>query len=242
VNAAFLLVTTAWLAGADAGDKPEQLKNPPKTQPGAGTPTAPLIGGGYAGGGYAGGSGGCGCTSGDCGSCCDGGDMCGCESGGHRLLGKLRGMFRRSSCGCESTCDTCPSTCAPSAPVSCGCASYDCGCGCESGGHRLFGKLRGLFRRGGSCGCETDCCDTGGSCGCVGGGGYSGGGYGGYGGYGAPVITAPITNGKPADQMPKGGGDKNGGKGGGDQTSNLKPITAPSGVPSVTVETEKNPF
>jgi hypothetical protein len=45
----------------------------------------------------------CGCDS--CGDTC-----CG-ESTGHRFFNRLKGMFRRNSCGCD-TCDTCGDTCA----------------------------------------------------------------------------------------------------------------------------------
>ena len=118
MNTAFVLVTTAWLAGADA-QTPEAKPAPPP-------PPAPVAASG----------------------CCDSG----CDScGGHRLFGKLRGMFRRNDC-----CDSCDSGGHGHrwAQRDC-CDSCDDGCGfCD----RLKARLRGLFHR--DC-CETSCCDGG---------------------------------------------------------------------------------
>jgi hypothetical protein len=131
VNAAFLLVTTAWFAGADANPTkpPEKIKNPPVTN------TAPLATGGSCGGGDCGGD--CGCDA--------------CDECGHGLRHKLRGLFRRHNdcdCGCETSC------CAPAPAPSCGCDTCDTGCG----RHSLLSKLRGRFHRHGDC-CDTCGCD-----------------------------------------------------------------------------------
>jgi hypothetical protein len=126
VNAAFLLVTTAWFAGADAAQtKPAEKPAPPvATSPAVATSCGTDCGGD------------CGCESGfqgflsrlrahfhrndccdscgaapackpapasACGSCDTGG--C-CESFGHRLREKLHGLFHRDSC---DTCDSCGS-------------------------------------------------------------------------------------------------------------------------------------
>jgi hypothetical protein len=82
VNAAFLLVTTAWLAGADQA--------PPKPAP-APAPAPAVVGapGSY---GYADG-----CNSGcnnDCGGC------------GHSCFGKLKGLFHRGG-DCCNDCNGC---------------------------------------------------------------------------------------------------------------------------------------
>ncbi len=162
MNAAFLLVTTAWIAGADAP--------PPAAPPPAAAPVYSVGHGGCAGGGC-----------GTCGGCttCGGCDSC-CESEG--LLSKLKGLFHRNDCGCgcDSGCgcesegllsrfkhrsDCCCST-------GCGCTTgcgYTTGCGCGNscdtcgsfGGGRLRDKLRGLFNHG-DCGCDT--CGTCGGC------------------------------------------------------------------------------
>jgi hypothetical protein len=87
VNAAYLVLTTAWLAG----DAPAA----PVAPPAAPVVSAP-IGGGCGGG--------CGAATD---ACCDSG--CGKQS----LFGKLKGKFKkRGDCGCEAA----PTCCAP-APV-----------------------------------------------------------------------------------------------------------------------------
>ncbi len=152
MNAAFLLVTTAWIAGADAAAPPAK----PTPQP-----AAPV---------YSVGTGGC--TGGGCGGCDSCGD-CGCDSGhGGGLFSKLKARLHRSDdCGCDSGCgghgggllsrfkgfghkNDCD--------TGCGCGS-SCD-SCDSGhGGGLRGKLRGLFHRSKDCGCDTGCggCDTG---------------------------------------------------------------------------------
>ena len=147
MNAAFLLVTTAWFAGDTAGHAPAPAANA--------------------------------CCATTCSSDC-------CDSGGRKLLGKLRGMFKRDRCdscapqcetscqSCESrklfhfhrtkSCDSCAPSCAPTcAPAPCAptcCDPCDSGCG----GHKLLGKMRGMFKR--DRGCCDNACDNcaGGAC------------------------------------------------------------------------------
>lgn len=107
MNAAFLLVTTAWLAGADPA-QPAPQAAPAATPAPVGAYAAP---GAYAHGAYGGGYGGCGAgCSGGCDTCCD---SCCDECGKGGLFGKLKGMFSRKSCcdTCESCCDSCGSGC-----------------------------------------------------------------------------------------------------------------------------------
>jgi hypothetical protein len=173
VNAAYLMLTTAWLAGQTpappAAAPPEGAKPVPVAPAPAAAPVVSTSLGGCNGGGC-GGYGGC---ATDC-----------CDSGGKRgLLSRLFNKHR-NDCGCEAA----PTCCAP-APVSCG----DC---CE--GHRpsLCGKLKGLFHknRGGDCGCESSCgCgSTVGGC-CNGGGAIIGG---------APIGTGAPAEAIPAQPKP----------------------------------------
>ncbi len=156
MNAAFLLVTTAWLAGAD----PALAAAPAKPAPVPVAAPAPLMPAPIA---APAGDDGCGCDS-----CCE-------ECGGHKLFGKLKGMFHRGhgceeSCGCD-TCNTCETGHGHKLwghKSECGCegscgATTSCGCGdeCGCGGHKLSGKLRGLFHHKSDCDCG---CDSG--CGC----------------------------------------------------------------------------
>jgi hypothetical protein len=187
VNAAFLLVTTAWMAGADAPPPPtaEPIKPPAGvTTPAPGTP-APVVSTPVGGG--------CGCSSAATG--------CGCEGGGHEgLFAKLKARFASGGCGCES------------APA-CGCESShesfftklkgkfahstsDCGCGCApapshvsascgcDSGPSFFEKLKAHFSHGSSCGCESAP-----SCGCC---GSSSAVPGTIYSPGAPVATPPV--------------------------------------------------
>src|SRR5437764_12840658 len=93
VNVAFLMLTSAALAGADP------VQPPPAA---AVAPAAPAIVAGV--GGCGGGCGGCGAAT----DCCE---------GHHRdLFGKLRGLFHKGGgCGCEAPCaPACaPAPCAP---------------------------------------------------------------------------------------------------------------------------------
>ena len=177
MNAAFLLMTTACLAGADAAAPAPAPANP--------APAAAPV--------YSVGTGGCGgggCSS--CGTCGGGCDTCGGESEG--FLSKLKARFHRASssdcgCGCETESHFSKFT-AHGHTSSCGCDSGCGGCGssCDTcGGHSGGGlreKLHGLFNRGhDSCGCESSCS----SC-----GGCAGGGCG-------TVVTSPL----PGGTMPK---------------------------------------
>lgn len=145
MNAAFLLVTTAWLAGAEPAVQPA---------PAPVAASAPV---------YGSASGGCGCgscTSG-CGSC----DTC-CDSCGHHGGGLFSRWHRRGhGCGdcCASSCDTCSSCTTVVAQPSCGCKESCCGSG--HGARRW-----GWHRPHEECGCESSCgsCGTSwGSCGCA---------------------------------------------------------------------------
>jgi hypothetical protein len=179
VNAAFLLVTSAWFTC-------QTPTTPPATAP-AGAP-APVIGTGPAIT-----SSSLGCGGGGCGA--TGYDGCGCDSGcGSSWGGKLRGLFHRNSCNTCDTCNTCNTGCFGGGG-GCGlfsrfggghnscntCNTCDTGCGSSWGG-----RLKGLFHR-------NSCCDTG--CGCDGcGSGYGGFGGGVYGGSAAGMPTpAPGT-------------------------------------------------
>lgn len=196
MNAAFVFVTSAWLAGQAAAPPPAAPKAPP---PPPAVATAPAACGASCGG--------------DCNACCDScGD--GCGKGG--LFGRFRGLFNKgggcdSGCGCDDGCgkghmggrlrglfhkggDCCEAGCGTTCA-----ASSCCDSGCDSCGKQgLFGRLRGLFRKGGDC-CDS-CCDSGcGAGGC------------GAGGYGAPAPgmapagprPEPIQAPKDAKPMPK---------------------------------------
>jgi len=151
VNAAYLLLTSAWLAGADAA--------PAAPAPVA---SAPVVA-----------SGSCCGTAGGCSSCAD---TCGCER--TKFWDKCKAKFHKKDCGCESSCGcaapapTCgcekahhvhaaPSCgCAAPAP-SCGCAHAAPTCGCED--HckpKLWDRMKAKFHK--DCGCETSCggCST----------------------------------------------------------------------------------
>jgi hypothetical protein len=184
VNAAFLLVTSAWLAGGDAA-----AAAPAAT-------AAPIVS--SASCSSCGGSSNCGCNS------CDSG--CGCEKEG--FFARLRAKFSRggecgceqaSSCGCAAAAPSCGCEkegffsrlkgrfhresecgCGCAAPVqsSCGCASTSA-CGCESG-PSLWERLKGRFHRS-ECGCESGCNSGCSSCG------------GAAGAYSAPVNAGPST-------------------------------------------------
>ena len=164
MNAAFLLVTTAWIAGADtAPANPPPARVVPAPVYSVGTPgTAGCCGGASTGCGGCDSCGcekegffsrlkgrfhrhndcDCGCTSSSssCGSC----GSCGCESGG--FFSHLKGHTHHNECGCDSGCGGCGSSCDS--------------CGGHGGG--LGGRLRGLFHRhGDECGCG-DCGGCGG--------------------------------------------------------------------------------
>jgi hypothetical protein len=194
VNAAYLMLTTAWLAGQDPA--------PPAAAPAAPAPApapaqihsapvvsgAPLVSGGpvvsHATGscnGCGGGAAWGGSTWGGYGGC--GADAC-CDTGKKKLFG---GLFKKKGGDC---CEAAPVT--------------DC---CESRG--LFSKMKAKFKKGGACcdaGCDSGC---GSSWGGSNGGGCCGNGHGavigGHGGViGAPgtIITTPLGTGAPAEAIP----------------------------------------
>ncbi len=138
---ALLLVTSAWLAGADP--------TPPPAKPAPAPAAAP-----------ANFSGSCGCST-DCG--------CGCEEEG--FWARLRGRFHRhhceESCSPCSTCNTCNTYKPCSTCNSCSTWAVHNACECDSCGSSFGGRLRGLFsRHHNECGCDTGC----NSCGCGSGG------------------------------------------------------------------------
>ncbi len=150
MNAAFLLMTSAMLVG-QAGEK---VPVPAKVAPAP----APIV------------------ASSACGSNCGNSDPCGCEGFGHRLRGRLRGLFNRD------TCDTCqPATCQTSHSHfslfrrsgcdDCGPARVwnwqpkhthhqtcapTCNDPCANNGLNILGRLRGIFHRR-----DTGCCEGG---------------------------------------------------------------------------------
>jgi hypothetical protein len=180
VNAAFIMLTSAWLAGADPA---------PPVAPPAAAPAAPAVvsTGSACGGGNCGGCGGCsGC-----------GDACGdsCEHGRKHLLagicGKFKGRSHHDCCdtGCAAPCAAPAPCCAPKpvccapAPTCCApkpvcCAPAPCaapcgGCGneCCEEHHRkkLFAglcKMKGKRHHDECCGgCDTGCGGCGSCCG-----------------------------------------------------------------------------
>ena len=175
MNAAYLVLTTAWLAG-DAPAAP------------APAPAAPVVsaptGGGCGGG--------CGSATD---SCCD----TGCGKQG--LFSKLKAKFHKNECGCEAA----PTCCAPapvkqhchSAPAPTCCAPVQhqacdtCNEGC--GKQKLCDRIKAKFRKHDSCGCESSC-GGGSSCGC--------GGSGVVGGYNAAPAVAPNAEGIPTPPNP----------------------------------------
>lgn len=159
MNAAFLLVTSAWLAGGQAPTTPA-TPMPTGAPPAAQVAPAPAYGGGCSSCGSS--YGGCGCSSG----CND------CEKPG--LLDRLRARFAKNECGCGCA-PTC-SSCAP-APVyhatptfhgsSCGSCCSSCS-SCDSCDRpSFFERLRARFHRDSDCGCSCDSgCATGGCSSC----------------------------------------------------------------------------
>jgi hypothetical protein len=220
VNAAFLLVTSAWLAGGDAA----------AAAPVAAT-AAPIVssapcsscGGSSSYGGCNSCDSGCGCEKegffarlrakfargGECGCGCESASSCGCAAAAptcgcekEGFFSRLKGRFHRESeCGCAS------------APVqtSCGCASTSA-CGCESG-PSLWERLKGRFHHS-ECGCESGC-----NSGCNSGCSSCGGATGAVGAYGAPVNVSPAAPAAgehvkppkdldPGKKLPEGGKEK----------------------------------
>ena len=143
MNAAFLLVTSAWLAGADPAPPAKPIPAP-VASPAPALAPAPA---------YASGS----CSSGGCDTC---GDACSSGCGKHSFFSRLKGHGHKKGCGCEevSSCSTCAAP-APVATTSC-CSSCDtCGDPCA---RKHGGFLKGLFAKHGhkGCGCETAACDS----------------------------------------------------------------------------------
>jgi hypothetical protein len=147
VNAAYLMLTTAWLAGADPV--------PVTPAPAAPVVAAP-IGGGCGGG--------CGCAT----------DAC-CEKEG--LFARLKAKFHKNECcePAPTCCAPKPVCCAPKpvccpapkpvccapAPTCCH-AAPTCGCGCEEPRVKLWDKIKAKFHK-------NDCCESScSSCGCGG--------------------------------------------------------------------------
>jgi hypothetical protein len=140
VNAAFLLVTTAWLTGADpvpVQAAPAMKPAPAAAAPGAmAAPAAPMVAGP------------------GCGDCGSGASEC-CESAGHRFRERFKGLFAcHKSCGSCETCAPAPKPCCAPAPAPkpcCEAPAPTCHEGCGQ-------RLRGLFHR-------KSCCETVATCG-----------------------------------------------------------------------------
>jgi hypothetical protein len=163
VNAAFLLVATAWATGADAP--------PPAAAQAPAAPVAAVPNGSCCGGGC---GGGCGCDSccNDCcckpslcerikahfhkSCCCDCCDTCGgcggcntCNTGCNNCSsGCCGGGHHGHGGGCCNTCNTCATSC-------------DCGCNECCCKPSLLERLKACFHKSSCC----DCCDTCGGCG-----------------------------------------------------------------------------
>jgi len=148
VNAAFVMLTSAWLAGADPAP------------PAANAPAAPAAPAVVSSGN----------TCGGCGSTC--GDACAdpcCDSGRKKifagLVSRVKSKFHRHDC-CEEACAPAPCPCPPK-PVCCEPARPacdPCADACHDGGRKkllggLAGKLRSKFNR-------NDCCGSVDACGC----------------------------------------------------------------------------
>ena len=190
MNAAFMLVTTACLAGADSA---------PPAAPAAPAPAATSA-----------------CCGNACDSCCEEGCLkrllnrfrhssCGCDTCGGSQTTCAPAHQPACTTSCATSCDSCgehglrslfsrfhsssSDCCGASSSTTCGSGCGDCGC--EDG---LLKRLCNRFRHRG------DCCDTGSTCdGC-------GTGVAPAPGPKAETIPAPRT--KPADKMPEGKGGK----------------------------------
>lgn len=216
MNAAFLLVTTAWMTG-DVPAAGAKVAPAPAPGPHVAAPIA----------------------HGSCGGCCE--SSCCEESFGHKLRHRLHGLFNRGGHGCcEASCcqpaptccddgcghghrhrlfrghrhhrnDCCESSCQP-APTCC-----DNGCGHGHGNGGLFGRLFSRHHR-------SDCCESSCGNGCCGANGAIGGTI------GAPVqgtmprVGEPIQAPKKMPQSgPRTGGDA--------PAKEVRIITPPSGNP-----------
>jgi hypothetical protein len=228
VNAAILLVATAWAGGADPAPAAHPTPAPAHAPVYA---TAPVYGA-------------CnGCGHGHYGyfdgGCCE--DECDRPSFFERLCARFR--HRDDDC-CETTCDTC-NTCDTCDTCddhhghgglfsrfrhrgndccedTCGHGGWDCGCDTGCDGPSFLDRLRACFHRDRDC-CEdtcecapTPCCD--------------------HGFHGHDMIPAPK---KPAEKIPapKGvGGDKDKDKGGDKGKAGEKPVgKLPIGIPGANI-------
>jgi hypothetical protein len=174
VNAAYLMLTTAWLAGADPA-------------PVAPVPAAPVVAAPIGGG--------CG---GGCGGCAT--DAC-CEK--ESKFAKFKAKFHKhSDCGCEQSCAPAPTCCAPKPvccpapkPVCCPAPAPTCchaapvSCGCEEQRVKLWDKLKAKFHKHNDCGCESSCNSCGGAP---------------TGAPAEAIPTKPSTGGAPMPVAPKG--------------------------------------
>jgi hypothetical protein len=188
VNAALLLLGTAYAAGADVPPPPgaPPAQPPPAVAPAPGCCDGPSVG--AFGWGY-----GCGCD--DCG-------------GRATLHDRLRARFAgRRHHGGADCCDPCaaPAPVYAPAPVFHGSAVAACPDPCQDSKHGLFSRFRG--RLGGHRNKGGDCCDP-----CWGAGGFAGGPWVGYpGGCATPLPpgAAPVAPpppgaaGEPPKEMPK---------------------------------------
>jgi hypothetical protein len=134
VNAAFLLVATAWATGADAA--------PPAAAPTAAAPVAAAPIAAAPNGSCCGGGGGCGGGCG-CDSCCN---ECCCKPS---LCERIKAHFHK--CSCCDTCDTCGG---------CGGNAYGgcCGCGYGGGHHGGCGNTCNTCNTCDTCGGCNECC------------------------------------------------------------------------------------
>jgi hypothetical protein len=143
VNAAYLMLTTAWLAGADPAPAP--------AAPAAPVVSAP-IGGGCGGG--------CGCAT----------DAC-CEKEG--FFAKLKAKFHKNDCGCgceqaPTCCAPKPVCCPAPKPVCCPAPAPTCchaapvSCGCDECKPSLCERIKAKFKKSKDCGCDSGCggCST----------------------------------------------------------------------------------
>jgi hypothetical protein len=203
VKVAYLLVTTAWFAGADvvpvSQEKQAGPTGPPPVVSGGGGPV--VGGGGPVVSSNVGGS--CnGCGTG-CGTGCAQDACCGQQSWGHQFRERLHGLFQRHNNDCCNPCggavyqQATAGCCQPAVThghhgsVGSGCCQTqicDDGCGNQGFGHKLFGRFRGMF---GGHHNNNGCCDP-----------CASGGYGGTGVYGAPIQYGAPPIGKKAEPLP----------------------------------------
>jgi hypothetical protein len=141
VNAAFVMLTSAWLAGADPAP------------PAASAPAAPAAPAVVSSGNTCGG---CGSTCGD--ACCDP-----CAGGRKKifanLVSRVKSKFHRDDC-CEPACAPAKPACCEPAPAACNtCADPCCDTGRKKPLANLASRVRSKFHR-------HDCCGGVDACGC----------------------------------------------------------------------------